>query len=427
MDIGGKLRRDILSFETFFVLFVFSGSFKAAPYFDWIPVDLAILFGSISGGIAIYLAVMDGRLWQPAGLRIIGIYWLFVGYASLSGIWSPSEEYYLLKLAYLGTVTAFSLGGAAFITATSRRRLRRFGAVLMVVCFAIAVETIYQFIFVGPWWELTIFGTNYLITGRVVGIGIVLGFYYLLIERPGWMKSSAAGLITIVMIGAIGFSGARGPLVTAFGTVGFLVLSGLVTGTLPRSRRAISAYVVGTLGSFGGLVALSNILQVRGIERIVALADGPGESLGTRFVYWSSTIGMFDESTIIWGYGLGSWPLYMGYSDEQIYPHNIILELLFELGLIGSALFVCLVGYAIYSTVQGWRQYEQTEYLALAALFVYMFVNALISGDFNENRYLFTILGLMVYSPTMRRTRATNHWTQIVNYLKRITERLSAG
>lgn len=389
-------RRDIVSYEMIFVLFLFSGAYKSAPYLNWVPIDLTFLFGVTLMFMTLNIVLKDGIKISSPAQRILALYIIFTGYAVITGIWSPSEEYYLSKAFRLGTATAIALGAPAVIIASSRHRIRRLGGAVTMVSFIVAIETIYQFLLHGPW-ELVVFGTNYLITGRVMGFGIILGFYYVLIERPTWRNGLLVTLLTIIMTGALGFSGARGPLVTTFGAVGLIVLASIRTGNLSGSRRAITAYGIGIIGTFVGMILVAD--QVRGIRRLLALLDGPGSSLGTRFDYWIWTIDLLGEANLLLGYGLGSWPLYIGFPDEQRYPHNIILEIIFETGIIGLILFTVLVGYAMYAVVTGWRQTKQTEYIALFALFAYMLVNAFISGDLNENRYLFAIIGLMAYSP----------------------------
>lgn len=399
-----KRATQVVSFEVIFALFVFSGAFKSASYFAFIPIDLTIIFGVVASATATYIFFAE-RADRSSVWGLVALYAIFVGYATITGLWSPSNSYYLSKAFRLGTVTAFTLGGAAIIIAPSRRRLRRFGAAVFGISVAIAIETVYQFIMVNGPQELTIFGTNYLITGRVIGLGIVLGFYYCLLERPGWKHTIPIALLTVVQMAALGFSGARGPLVTAIGGIGIIVIAGLLLGKLPRSKNAIAAYLTSVIGMIAGAVLVAD--SVRAIRRLTALTEGPGESLGTRFDYWTWTIDLIGEANFWTGYGLGSWPLYAGFSDEQNYPHNIFLEVLMELGVVGLSLFTLLIGYAFVSIVQGWRRTQHLECIAITALFAYMLVNTFVSGDLNENRYLFAIVGLMVYSPRYPKTDRT--------------------
>lgn len=388
--------RALHSFEVLFALFVFSGAFKAAPYFEWIPIDLTVLFGSIAGLIALYLLYTGRIILRRKAAGIISLFAIFVGYAILTGLWSPSESYYLSKSIRLGTATAFSLGGGAIVVSSSRQRIRRFGGAIFGISVAIAIETIYQFTVYGSE-ELTIFGTNYLITGRVIGFGIILGCYYILIEQPELKRSAPTAVLTLIQLGALGFSGARGPLVTVIGAVGILVLVALSFGNIPRSRGAVAAYLASVAGVSLGAIWVAD--SIRALRRLFMLVEGPGDSLGTRIDYWIWTIDLISEANIWTGYGLGSWPLYVGLPDEQLYPHNLVLEVVMELGIIGLYLLALVIGYAVYSLIEGWNETRELEYIALMALFAYMLANTFVSGDLNENRYLFAVVGLMVYSP----------------------------
>jgi hypothetical protein len=151
---------------------------------------------------------------------------------------------------------------------------------------------------------------------------------------------------------------------------------------------------------FLSVIGLATVAgQLRGIRRLLDLAGGPGRSLGLRFGYWEGTVDALHPGMIVFGEGLGSWPVLVHPgADVQYYPHNMFLEVLFELGVIGVVLLGAVLGYAAVNLYRDWRAHGGASHAILAVLFIYMMANVMVSGDLNENRYLFAIVGTMAYT-----------------------------
>lgn len=378
-----------------YVAFVFSGVYKSARYLQWLPIDLTLLLGVATVGLS-GLLVAYGRLeLTRSALAICALFGLFAGYAVLSGLWSASVDYYWSKSFRLVGVTGLALGVGAAVIATSARRLRYAGFATAGIGTVTALEILYQFQAVGNT-ELYPFGTNYLITGRAVGIGLLLAIGYLVLSRDDAYLTAGAVAATVVMGFALLVSGARGPTVAAIGSIGLLVLVGIRTGRLPNDRPAMVGYGIAAVVSLVGLLTVAQ--QLRGIRRLLALVDGPGRSLGLRFGYWNGTFDALHPGMLLLGEGFGSWPVLVDPgADVQYYPHNIVLEVLFELGLVGLALLGALLGYAVVALYRDWRAHGDSTHVALGILFVYMLTNVMLSGDLNENRFFFAIVGTMAY------------------------------
>jgi O-antigen ligase len=100
------------------------------------------------------------------------------------------------------------------------------------------------------------------------------------------------------------------------------------------------------------------------------------------------------------GLGPGGYNLSLGYGDAPrgMYPHNIVLEFAAEYGLLGLAAFLFLCGLALRNAVSALRRGTDRAGLVTGALgfavLVYCLANAIVSGDINDNRLLFTAIGL---------------------------------
>jgi len=87
------------------------------------------------------------------------------------------------------------------------------------------------------------------------------------------------------------------------------------------------------------------------------------------------------------GYGFGSFGLLYTGEDVRFYPHNIILEVFVELGIIGMFMFILLI-------YHGFKSHSTTNIFFY--LFLIAFINAQFSGDLASNSYMFVYLFLSV-------------------------------
>ena len=83
----------------------------------------------------------------------------------------------------------------------------------------------------------------------------------------------------------------------------------------------------------------------------------------------------------ILGYGLDSFTSYTGH----IYPHNILLEMVIEIGILGAIVFAV---YLIYSLIILFKA-KNTSLFLFSGLPLYMIIVQLFSGEFYDFRYYF--------------------------------------
>jgi O-antigen ligase len=114
-----------------------------------------------------------------------------------------------------------------------------------------------------------------------------------------------------------------------------------------------------------------------------------------RFVRYSQTVEELGTSPLL-GHGLASWPVVTERGDVMEYPHNLLLEIWFELGLVGLLLALGMIGWSIkgYGSVSRWRKHP---YAVLAlALFLFALLNAMASFDINRNEWVFLSMALLL-------------------------------
>ena len=80
---------------------------------------------------------------------------------------------------------------------------------------------------------------------------------------------------------------------------------------------------------------------------MLVLTEGGDSS--ERIYLFTKAIELFfsDVKTFMFGAGINSYPIYISAYSEVMYPHNVVLELLAEYGIVGSILFAIPISYAL--------------------------------------------------------------------------------
>jgi O-antigen ligase len=154
--------------------------------------------------------------------------------------------------------------------------------------------------------------------------------------------------------------------------------------------------LIGLLGQ--KLLAGKNVESALvGVKRILYILDS-GFASNDRYVRYMKTWTEIERNPFL-GSGVGSWAMLNGYGDVREYPHNIWLDVWFELGLIGVALLALIFWWGLQ---RFWppRVWIRQHYAPLVlALFGTGFISAQFSGNYNENWFMFAMLGLLLIQP----------------------------
>ena len=118
-------------------------------------------------------------------------------------------------------------------------------------------------------------------------------------------------------------------------------------------------------------------------------------------LYNSAIRAMKDKYTILTGLGIGGFSMYYSpYTEmKEIYPHNILLEIGSELGIFCLIAFIIILfqtfKFAFSNTFKSKMDVHFFISITLLASFIFMLVNSMFSGDINDNRNLFVIIGMI--------------------------------
>lgn len=366
--------------------FLCAGAFKNDPRLAFIPVDLTLIFGFLTLLFCVRTLIRD-RLNFPIPILWITILFLFFLLPVLWGPWDlylggPGNPYEKEKPLRLFTIT-FASAVAPFFIVRTIEDLRRLLNVLAVFGIVQGIDALAVVTSGSVLARLSGFGQNAIILGRIVGIPIVW-VAVLALERR--IKPALAFAVTIAMSLGILSSGSRGPLLAVLTSILILVVS------YYREHLAKTFAILGVATAlfFTFQVTLQSVMPAS-MQRIQDLMEGRFGSSGS------------SEGLRIEGYErslerIASTPLGTGWAtfdDQLLYPHNFFIEIALEAGWASFAFALFLV---LRSARLAYRAGNSLPRRGAFALFVYFFVNAMVSGDLNHNKFLFVFIAIALAS-----------------------------
>lgn len=236
--------------------------------------------------------------------------------------------------------------------------------------------------------RLSAFGGGPNVFGRVVGFGAIAAVGLVAMRRG----RALLPVVALALLAGVVMSGSRGAmLATALGLVIVLV---------PSLRSFVTPLgIVAVLAGLGTFAVLFGD-RVRAVfqERVVYLTFEQGYTSG-RGVLTDTAVTMANDSPVF-GNGLGSFGRWIGQPEN--YPHNLVLQVVTEGGLLGLLL---LLGSLVPAFVVMARSFTRSaEVRTMVGLTALVLVASLFSGDYFDARLLwaFAYAGALVASATSK-------------------------
>jgi O-antigen ligase len=390
--------RHFFSFELLFVLFLFAGLYKADPRLEWVPVDLTALFFVLSIISGLVIVARKGLVFNRKAFILLLLYIAFAGFVLLSYLWTPGKIYSTQKMLYIWTLVLWSLTAPALIISVDPARFKRLGIIYLILSIIVLIEAITQYLVAGGGF-IRVFGSNYLAMGRVIGLAFLVVVAYFIFwtqsKSEKFFALAIAGLYLWLML----IGGGRGPFLAAILSAlipfAFALHVSLGRQTIKLRRYAVPMLIIVIVAIllFSYFVNTGQMTQT--YSRLLVLTQtGMGDSAGARLQHYGNAIEYWKHAPVL-GYGIGSWPVINGGVDMRGYPHNIILEILVELGILGVFIFMLFIFYAFSMLAPLKSVGDHPIRILLIMLTVYMLFNSMVSGDISDNRLLFVCIGLM--------------------------------
>ncbi|MFQ6676862.1 MAG: O-antigen ligase family protein [Fidelibacterota bacterium] len=328
----------------------------------------------------------------------------------LSFIYTPSPGYGLRKILRFNTfgLTMFITPLIVVKTSEDSKRLLTYFKYLIIIIIGIVLFQFVYFLNKGSyaivlayWNRISIPGANPIQVSRYLAIGAAMVITLLIRNKPTESMHYFVILFTILL--SIILSGSRGPLLS--------VIIGIIFYAFMYERKNIKRiYSYGIL-AIGLVIIILVILPENLTQRFINLTEGSIiltqqgvkqiSTIATRLEFWSMSLKAWFSSipNFFFGLGVGGFSSLFIWRDWRWYPHNLFFEIIAEIGLIGLLIMLAFLRKFFKAINLGFSGGSFTEHSALwvAGTFVIFFA-AQFSGDFNDNRILWMLIGITMAS-----------------------------
>jgi hypothetical protein len=325
---------------------------------------------------------------------------LFAAVVALSYSYTPAVSYGGTELVrFLGIGTLMLI--APIVIIRSERDLRQFVVLFLGAGCILALQMIIHLDdrqqAANPTGDITRIGAGWL-----MGMVILLALYFRPFQRDKFNTAAAWVLVPIFAFALIA-SAARGPI-TALLVV--LILN-LATSSKALSKIVIAVLLLGVSG-YAAFAVFSRIDPGKYNAKLAELEDlaqgkATSGSAAVRIRYYRQTIAALPDHWFLGG-GIGSWGVFYYGTDQRNYPHNLLLLIGFEEGIVGiSAL--CVFLFAIGATSVRLLRKTGNHYAVFPSLVLFCFVVSMFSGDLDDNRILWYWTGVTLAICAMTASR----------------------
>jgi O-antigen ligase len=394
----------LASFELVFTLFFYSNVVKLL--IPKLPVDETVLFAGLSAAIGFYVILRQGIYLRA--LPIITAALLLIGWAAMSMGWTPSRILAPRTLSYLFTFNLWCVVAGGLIIAPSRERTIRFLTFVLLLSLLVAVYGLFIYFVFGSfrfYSGFAGFGRMYLNWGYAAANGAIIAFPMVIFSRTmSHRQLVAAGAFAICAAFLLVGSG-RGPLLSLLFACCIAIAAGLpqiTRGRIDVPRwQVIALFCLIAAGGYVAHLAMSgtSIATFHRFEKLFDQVDNSEIIRGpNRFSYYAAAVRFWLDAPIV-GHGIASFSnLFAGLEREGTQPHNIFLEMLSDLGLIGLGLLLLFFWSGLRLVTREQLRHDPLL-LCVLMLLAGRFVAAMVSADISGQQALFLWLGLMAVRP----------------------------
>lgn len=326
----------------------------------------------------------------------IAAFLVFASVISLSFFYTASPDYgadKLWRFLIFGSLAFL----APFALMKSEDDFRDFtiGGVMFGVALAVSSLRFSHQGRIGPQQNIVHIGV-----GQVIGLAILLLIFY----RAANRRLRALTLLACIPLLAFGLGSAeaRGPaLAVVIALAIYVALPSWAAYAIPRKRILIGLLLVAAMTTF----VLSTYwfrgvaesrFQSKTTELIQILKGSPRVqgSATERLVFYRAAPGEFLRRPLF-GLGIGGWSMGYFHQDTRLYPHNLLLEVGLEEGIVGLAALFAFLGIVFFAFKKNAVEVAH-HFPALFPALVYLFLLTMFSGDIVENRFLWFGCGMVL-------------------------------
>jgi O-antigen ligase len=372
------------------------------------PVDITAILAALNT-LQIIPILLDHR---PRHVSRAGmILWVSLAGLVLGGVlYAPDQQLALGHAISYWALVLLPIVPAVLRVGSDPKHVRQF----LWAVFGLAVLTVVVgLVIFSRASRLEFFGTNTINTALASLLVPVIGVSFVLREGARSLRIITVALIPAALVVALA-TGSRGPLLAL---LALGILWALKRLTRPRSvnwrHAGIGAAV--TVASIAVVLVAAATLPTQSTARFVLFGDyvqgilsgrldtsTADISTGGRIALSQFALSLFQGSPI---FGVGSAGFQaltsriVGPIDAAAYPHNALLQVAAELGVVGLTVFVGMVLLGVLR-----RFPPDAAFGAIRAVFLFLLVEAMFSGDIFSDRMTWGFLALLLlgHSPPER-------------------------
>jgi len=380
-------------------------------YFPVIEIVDITVIATLIIWLGLVKILLEGNWKLPSESKsIVYLFLIFGLLLGISYIYTVSPDYGFRKILRFNTFAVTMFISPLLIIkspADSKRLLSYFYFLLVIIIGIMLLQFVYflkwgDFAIVLAYWNrISIPGANPIQVSRYLAIGAAMMIALLIRNKPSQSLHYFAILFVILL--SIILSGSRGPLVS-------IIIGSIVYAILYERKHSSRIFGYGIL-AIGTIITLLLLLPESLTQRFFDISQGSVimtqqgvrriSTIATRFEFWSMSLQAWFSSitSFFIGLGAGSFSSLFIWRDWRWYPHNLIFEIIAELGLIGLVIGILFIIKSYQIINKGIQRGSFTDHSALwVAGTVVMFIAAQFSGDINDNRILWMFIGISIAS-----------------------------
>lgn len=305
----------------------------------------------------------------------------FYLYATISLTYSSSANYGLIKVInFVPNILFFAYAGAI-----KKVNWQKFTLYYCYVLIPLAVFFIYMksIVWIEKSESVQIFKT---IRNHYLSIGIHLGILFFLVHNTIKRKNLQIFLLFLLFA-----SSARAAFLFTILVLLFFEINFIKRIKLKKKAIYIALGVLSSL-LFAGIFFsdLVHKLSANAINRFKVLFSGGGVSTNERLEAMAFALehSFLNTKVFLFGHGMGSFGYEFSGIDARQYPHNLFLEILFELGFLGLLFFTFLSLIALKGMLKNNK--------LLLMLTTFLLLNVMKSSNLTDLWILFSLFGILL-------------------------------
>ena len=247
--------------------------------------------------------------------------------------------------------------------------------------------------------RLSAFGGGPIVFSRWMLIGVII-LLFLKLFKSNKIKWTFIFLFFILSLA----SGSRGPVFAFLFTISVYLLLNF--------QRVIVKLIGGVVLVLTVFLLVGNELSFNNFGKADRLATIDSTSNNVRLKFAKRSLDLIVAYPF--GVGIGNWQDYCNkikpyHLLKHQYPHNLVLEVFAELGLIGGVLLLLVILKSLYLTYFRMTTIPNANgiYSLLFYLQIFLFINSCFSGNLNDARFLFVVIAIsLIKEPLIKENNA---------------------